>query len=110
MKKTNYQIMKESKAIILNDAKEYCGLLNARNYQQFNRLVEQQKSGLELSKYDLAELEELLHQEYYSNCNLEPDELEQLSDNELVELEIFELEELIKNENEISDYLISLRK
>ena len=108
--KTNKQIIEEAKRIIENDAKEYYGLLSARNYQQFKRLIEQEEAGIEPSKYDWLELLELLKQNYCSNINLDGDELEFLSDDELAELERFETEELIKNENEISDYLISFRK
>lgn len=105
MKKTNFKIMEESKAIILSDAREYAGLLEARKTQQFQRLIEQQENGLELSKYDLEELEELLQQNYHANTNLNEEEIEKLNCDELEELEAFEILALRAQKNEIVDFI-----
>lgn len=106
--KTNEKIMEEGKIIIENDAKEYFGLSSARNTYSFKRLINQKENGLELSKIDLIELFEELGQLYYSNGNIDHNDLEQLSEKEIQELEEFELKEMQKQKNEILEFLTKL--
>lgn len=106
--KTNEKIMEEGKIIIENDAKEYFGLSSARNTYPFKRLIKQKENGLELSKIDLTELFEELGQLYYSNGNIDHNDLEQLSEKEIQELEEFELKEMQKQKNEILEFLTKL--
>ena len=93
--------LEEEKKVINDDIKNYI-ILEARDTEEFKRLMEQKNYGLELSKYDLNEMFEKLEMNYSANANADCENFEEF---EIAELKNYESVAIQKAKHEILELL-----